>query len=171
MTTAAEQTYLPADDTDSGATAFFEFVEAHARGDRTPRYALVDADGAHVEIPGEVHAALLQVVEAMRSGLAVTVAPQSMTLTSQQAADLLGVSRPTLIKKLDSGELVFDRIGTHRRIQLRDLLDYRERRRAAQYAALEATAVDFGDKENVETVLAELRSARKAVNERRRARS
>jgi excisionase family DNA binding protein len=78
-----------------------------------------------------VHRVLRQVVEAMRQGLAVTVAPQSLVLTTQQAADLLGVSRPTLIKLLDQDRIGYERIGTHRRVQLRDLLAYRDQRRAA----------------------------------------
>ena len=111
---------------------------------------------------------LHQVVEAMQQGLAVTVVPQTMVLTTQQAADLLGVSRPTLIKLLDSDQIPYERIGTHRRIQLRDLLTYREQRRAAQYAALEATSAPIDDEEDAATVLADLREARKVIAQRRR---
>ena len=58
--------------------------------------------------------------------------------------------------------------GTHRRIQLRDLLTYREQRRAAQYAALAATSSPIDDEEDAETVLAGLRQARKVIAQRRR---
>ena len=134
-----------------------------------PRYFLSGADsGEQVEIPAEVHQVLQQVVEAMRQGLAVTIVPQTMVLTTQQAADLLGVSRPTLIKLLNDEQIPYERIGTHRRIQLRDLLTYRDQRRAAQYAALEATSSSIDDEEDVETVLASLREARKVVAQRRR---
>lgn len=132
-------------------------------------YALVSGDGQKlVVVPADLHRVLLQVVAVMSQGLAVSIIPQTVQLTTQQAADLLGVSRPTLIKLLDDDQIPFERVGTHRRLQLRDVLEYRERRRAAQYTALEATAVPLDDEESVETVLADLRQARKAVAERRR---
>ena len=132
-------------------------------------YALVSTDGREqVSVPAELHRVLLQVVAVMTQGLAVSITPQTVQLTTQQAADLLGVSRPTLVKLLEDDQIPFERVGTHRRLQLRDVLDYRERRRAAQYAALAATAVPLDDEESVEAVLADLRQARKAVAERRR---
>ena len=138
-------------------------------GEAVPRYFLSGGEGdEQVEIPAEVHQVLRQVVEAMLQGLAVTVVPQTMVLTTQQAADLLGVSRPTLVKLLNTERIPYERIGTHRRIQLRDLLVYRERRRAGQYAALEATATPIDDDQDAEAVLAGLRRARKVVAQRRR---
>jgi excisionase family DNA binding protein len=84
---------------------------------------------------------------------------------------LFGVSRPTVIKLLDEDRIPFERVGTHRRILLRDLLVYREQRRAEQYAALEATAVDIDDEQDLDTALEQLREARRTVTARRRARS
>ncbi|MFC4082480.1 helix-turn-helix domain-containing protein [Amycolatopsis samaneae] len=122
-----------------------------------------------VELPAEMYRLLRQVAEALQNGLAVSVAPVTQTLTTQQAAELLGVSRPTVIRLLDDKEIPFERVGTHRRILLRDLLTYRDRRRAEQYAALEATAVD--DAEDVDATLKRLRSARGEVAKRRRGNS
>ena len=79
------------------------------------------------------------------------------------------MSRPTVIKLLDEGKIRFERVGSRRRIMLRDLLTYRERRRAEQYAALEATAADIDDEEDLADTLAQIREARKAVAARRRA--
>lgn len=174
MSTSAAQpeTYLP--ETGGRIAQVYDFLEAHeqaGRGRPAARYFLAGSSpGDRVELPAEVYRVLRQVVEALRQGFAVTVAPLAQTLTTQQAADLLGVSRPTVIKLLDEEKIPFERVGTHRRILLRDLLAYRELRRAEQYAALEATAVDIDDEEDLDTALEQLRDARRAVAARRRAR-
>lgn len=111
---------------------------------------------------------LRQVIEAMNRSLAVTVVPQTETLTTQQAADLLGVSRPTVVKLLADDKIPFERAGTHRRILLQDLLAYRGQRRKEQYAALEAMSADMDEDEDVDAVLGQLREARRTVARRRR---
>jgi excisionase family DNA binding protein len=121
--------------------------------------------GDRVELPVELCQVLRQVVQTLQHGLAVSIVPVTQNLTTQQAAELLGVSRPTVIRLLDEGRLSYEKIGSHRRIQLRDLLAYRDERRAAQYAALEATAVDDDD---IDGALRQLRAARHEVAERRR---
>jgi excisionase family DNA binding protein len=168
--TLQRETFLPGTHPEQLAQ-ILKFLRRSMTADQTTgrRFFLSGADpGEQVEIPAEVHQVLQQVVEAMRQGLAVTVVPQTMVLTTQQAADLLGVSRPTLIKLLGDGQIPYERIGTHRRIQLRDLLTYRKERRAAQYAALEATSSPIDDEEDAETVLDGLRQARKVIAQRRR---
>lgn len=105
-------------------------IEGLLRQNRTAR--LVGPDGEAVDVPEQVFAALTLVVQAMARGQAVTVAPYATELTTQQAADLLHVSRPHLIKLLEQGEIPFHRTGpgtgAHRRVLLDDVLRYRERR-------------------------------------------
>ena len=166
-----EETYLPGD---GGQLAqVYDFMVAHAgagRGPIEPRYLLAGAaPGESVELPANVYLVLRQVVEAMRCGLAVTVAPQTQTLTTQQAADLLGISRPTLIRLLNEGRIPFERAGSHRRLLLRNVLSYRDQRREEQYRALAATSVDVDEEEDIEAVLASLREVRREVAGQRRA--
>lgn len=102
-----------------------------------PGGLLVGLDGEQMPLPLEVDCVLRHAVEVMRQGKAVHVAPQNLVLTTQEAADLLDVSRPTLVKLLEDGAIPFDQPNRHRRVRLHDILDYRARRHAAQRAALD----------------------------------
>lgn len=169
-TAAATQTYLPTGQTDQVAQVL-SFLQAHAArgGERVPRYYLVgDDEGEQVELPKPIYQALLQVADALASGKAVTVAPESTLLTTQQAADLLGVSRPTVVRLIDGGELAAERHGNRRRVLLRDLLAYRERRRYAQYEMLASTSIEIGDEDDIEAVRESLRAARRHIAAQRR---
>jgi excisionase family DNA binding protein len=168
-----QTTYLPeADDADDLATVF-DFLRAHevARsGSVADRYLLIGTGvGEQVELPVEVYRVLRRVVEAMSSGLAVTVAPSSQSLTTQQAADLLGVSRPTLVRFLDQGRIPYERTGSHRRLLLRDVLNFREQRRQEEYAELEAMSVPIDEEDDLAETLTTLRHVRKEAAARRRA--
>jgi excisionase family DNA binding protein len=170
-----QQTYLP-EPTEQVAEVL-SFIKAHedVRGARpTPRYSLAGAgEHEHVELPAAVHRVLLQVLEAMKAGKAVTVAPQSQLLTTQQAADLLGVSRPTVVKLIEEGALPADTPGKRRRmVKLDDLLDYRARRREAQYRALLETSTDYDeDLEDPRVTEERFRRVRAEVAAERRARA
>lgn len=91
---------------------------------------------APVAMPPEVLEALRAIVGAMVTGRAVSVAPRETVLTTQQAADLLGVSRPTLVKLLESGRIPFAKPGRHRRIRLEDVMDYQQRTAIARRQVL-----------------------------------
>ncbi|MFF2556813.1 helix-turn-helix domain-containing protein [Nocardia sp. NPDC058058] len=167
-----ERTFIPGADAQQLAP-ILSFLEAHERRwgtDAKPSYALVGAvEHDRIELPREVHQALKQVVAALLAGKAVTVAPRNMTLTSQQAADLLGVSRPTVKRLIEKNELPAERIGTRHRLKLDDVLDYREARRQRQYDALAATAVDITGDEDPAQIRQRLDEARRLVAERRKA--
>ncbi|MFC4128767.1 excisionase family DNA-binding protein [Nocardia rhizosphaerae] len=97
---------------------------------------LRSAEGEVVALPAELVEGLRLVALALSEGKAVTVAPLHTTLTTQEAAELLGMSRPTLVKLLDTGEIPFTRPGRHRRVLLTDVLAFREYRRAERTAGL-----------------------------------
>lgn len=162
-----EETYLP--DDPSQIAAVHDFLDAHEirHGNApAPRYLLVGAGrDEQVELPEEVHRALAQVVDAMREGLAVTIAPRTLRLTTQQAADVLNISRPTLVALLKRGAMPYEQHGSHRKVLLSDVLEYRENRKQQQYAALDSLLSD--DSTSQEEILARARAARKAVTRRR----
>ena len=94
--------------------------------DKAP--ALVAPNGQPIPIPESIYNILLQVIGYMKQGKAVSVIPIMQELTTQQAANMLGVSRPFLVSLLNSDEIPFHKTGTHRRIYLKDLVDYMTRR-------------------------------------------
>jgi excisionase family DNA binding protein len=105
-----------------------------------PKPALVNADGTRLEVPEPVFEALVQMATAMARGQGVTVMPLSALLTTQEAADLLGISRPTLVRLLADGELPYEQRGRHRRILLADLLAYEQNMRRERRESLERMA-------------------------------
>lgn len=105
-----------------------------------PVAALGGPDGERVPLSPSVQAVLAQAVHELARGNAVAVVPVYAELTTQQAADLLNVSRPFLVQLLESGALPFHRVGSHRRVRCQDLLAYRQRRSEARRAALAALA-------------------------------
>ncbi|HZL63811.1 MAG TPA: helix-turn-helix domain-containing protein [Thermoleophilia bacterium] len=100
--------------------------------------SLQSPDGTQFEIPTAIYKVLVAAVAAMAQGNAVSIVPVHHELTTQQAADLLGVSRPHLVKLLDSGEIPHHKTGSHRRVYFEDLMRYRDVRDAERREALAA---------------------------------
>lgn len=133
------RTYFPAD----ADAEIVDFVKALAeRGILAPstRAALVAADNTRIELPEPLHDVLVQVAEALMNGMAVSVIPQSARLTTQQAADYLGVARTTLVRLLESGEIPMAKPGRHRYVQLQDLVAYQEGIQRRRREVLESMA-------------------------------
>ncbi len=125
-----EHTILPPEESLDSLLALLTGAEA-------PSTTLTGPSGEHLVLPPEVFEVLRDVVTAMAQGQAVTIAPVHQRLTTQEAADLLGISRPTLVKLLESGEIPFEQPGRHRRVRLADVLAYRAERSVQARDALD----------------------------------
>ncbi|MGH3438572.1 MAG: excisionase family DNA-binding protein, partial [Sciscionella sp.] len=98
---------------------------------------LLTGDGTRIELPDELFTLLRDVVSSLSEGLAVTVAPQHTTLTTTEAAALLGVSRPTLVRLLEAGGIPYEQPSRHRKVRLTDVLAYQDRMRRARSVGLD----------------------------------
>lgn len=90
--------------------------------------ARVQLDGIDLILPRQALALLRDLLVEMAQGNAVTIVPTHAELTTQEAANILNVSRPHLIQLLEDGVMPFSRTGTHRRIRYQDLMVYRDQR-------------------------------------------
>jgi len=131
------RTYLPSEIDSHAIDEFIRQIQnIHGK-----KATLTSADGAQViELPEPLFDMLRQVADALSNGKGVTVAPQESKLTTQSAADFLGMSRPTLVKLLESGEVPFELVGRHRRVTLRDLVEYKDKFRVERRAVLRKMA-------------------------------
>lgn len=109
----------------------------------SPRISVrTGGSASEVTIPRAAFDLLVGILEEMAAGRAVTVMPFHQELTTQQAADLLNVSRPHVVKLLDEGTIPFHRAGTHRRVRLTDVLAYRDRDLAERKLTADALAAE-----------------------------
>jgi len=90
-----------------------------------------------VAVPQMVLHLLSRILKETASGHAVSVVPFESELTTSEAADYLNVSRPYVIALLEQGKIPFHKVGSHRRIRLEDVADYKKRQMATSYAAME----------------------------------
>ncbi|MCQ2739264.1 MAG: helix-turn-helix domain-containing protein [bacterium] len=100
------------------------------------KIALV-VNGQEIEVPSIIYVALTEVVKTLNNGDSVTLIPMDKELTTQQAADILNVSRPYFIKLLENGTIKFRKTGTHRKVLMQDLIEYRDKRAENRRANIE----------------------------------
>lgn len=120
---------LPSDATAREAEVAINALRGVVRG-RSSAVVRVEPEGSPetaVVLPAQALDLLMRVLAHLANGDAVSILPVHTEVTTQQAADLLNVSRPYLIKLLDEGRLPFRKVGTHRRVPLRDLLEFKRR--------------------------------------------
>lgn len=119
------------------------FLRQHPQLDAASVAITADDDDTTLEIPGQAVRLLVDILAQIANGNAVTIAPVHAELTTQQAADLLNVSRPYLVKLLENDKIPHRRVGNRRRVLLADVLAFKRiddasRRTAADELAAEA---------------------------------
>lgn len=119
----------------------------HAPKRRAPKCQLVGPKGESILLPETVFYVLERVVEVMARGDSITVVPVGREVTTQQAADLLNVSRQYLVRLLDEEQIPFRKTGKHRRLRIEDVLAFKEKRdkdRRAGLRELSQMTQEFG---------------------------
>lgn len=122
----------------------------HARPATSLRMRVSDGEHAEpIELPAGVVALLMEILDAMAQGRGITILPENTELTTAQAAEVLNVSRPFLIRLLDERKLPCRKVGKHRRLRIEDVMAYksaidREREIILDELAAEAQQQDMG---------------------------
>lgn len=106
---------------------------------------IIDRHGEAVDLPEELRDLLLRGVHELRRGNRVSLLSFGRLLTTRQAAELLGMSRPYLVRLLARDELPYEMVGTHRRLRLDDVLAYRRARSERRREILRTLSRDADD--------------------------
>lgn len=119
------------------------------KGKKTVMIEVKSDEGHSIKVPVKVFKLLLDILSQMAKGNAISIVPSEAELSTQQAADMLNVSRPFLVKMLKQEKIPFKQVGRHRRILLEDLLAYMKhqdqvREKALQALADQAQELDMG---------------------------
>jgi excisionase family DNA binding protein len=96
--------------------------------ERPGKARLVGPGNEQMIIPDSLYSVLLEAVKQLSEGNGIAVLPYMQELTTQQAADILNVSRPHVVSLVDSKQIPHHAVGSHRRIYLKDLLEFKHRR-------------------------------------------
>ena len=128
-----------------------ELLQAYLKGHNDAAASLQlslndqQTDPEMIALPAPALDLLREILAELANGHAVTVAPARSELTTQQAADMLNVSRPYLVRLLDKGHIPFRRVGNRRRVMLTDILNYRSRDELHRQRLLDELAAEAED--------------------------
>ncbi len=145
-----ERSTIEARQADEPAIRSVEHMLSQAALRSELRPHLTGADGTSIDLPESLFQLLRQVVHILAQGDGVSIVPVHKELTTQQAADILNVSRPYLISLLEKGDIEYSRTGKHRRIQFGNLVMYKRKRdaeRREELAELTRISEEFGSYE------------------------
>lgn len=139
--------HLPTEAVQESAEQLRDLLTAQIEGDNDVELTIIREDDEHEQLVLDpaLSRLLVQLLGHLQKGDGVTFVPISKMLTTQQAADILNVSRPFLIKLLEAGEIAFNTVGRHRRIKASDLFAYKRKRQSAREAAMNDLLENDGD--------------------------
>lgn len=167
MTAATPEVVTPEPADSDELAQVLSFIEAHEARHGTSLTPVFFLSGSNehdrVELTEQLHAILKQVVHALSHGQSISILTRDQEISTQQAAEILGLSRPTVVKLIDDGELTAHVPGAvRRRLRLADVLAYREELRARrnQFLNDSAAAYDDATDDELPTLLAQARRAR-----------
>jgi excisionase family DNA binding protein len=120
-----------------------ERLSRHIRKKKPLSMKVVEAGREHpIDLPAGAVALLMDILEAMAAGRGVTIIPENTELTTVQAANLLNVSRPFLIKLLDEEAIPHRLVGRHRRVLIDDVMAYKKKIDGKRQAVLDQLTAD-----------------------------
>lgn len=140
MSTATYEPFAPTENEQKEARRLEKQLGPHAP-------ALIGPGGEKLVLPTKLYELFRRAIQLMARGQAVTLVPDNQVLTTQRAANLLGMSRPFFVKLLESQEIPFHRVGNQRRVYLRDVIEYgrkRDENRARALDRLTQHALEIG---------------------------
>jgi excisionase family DNA binding protein len=141
MTIAAP--HLPSPDAAQQAQEALRVLSGVRRkGRRSIEVRAAAGKSVSVSVPEEAFDLLLEILGHLANGAAVSIVPVHAELTTQQAAAMLNVSRPHVVKLLESRAIPYRLVGTHRRILVSDLLAYKKADDAHRKAILDELAAE-----------------------------
>lgn len=131
---------LPSASEKAAANHLRKILAAHVTGDAKLRVLDEEKQPAEITLSPALSNLLMELLRHVGRGDAVTLVPVSQKLTTQQAADILNVSRPFLVSLLDKGEIEHSLVGRHRRVQAEHLFAYKQARDEKRSEALASLA-------------------------------